>query len=351
MILLYRKPPLRLHDPRAEGVYQWGYHSPVRSRADRTFVSKPLAKITVRCPHCGSEQLEPEQAKSTYCRRCSQYFAITATAIVNPNAPVAAVPSVAAKPRLGFPSLSTTEPSGSAGTSDSAGGGFKQKIESFLASKPRQRTARCFECSSAHEVSSTAQSSTCKACGAYIDLQDYKISGSFSRNIKTRGSVYLSSKGDLSSSKIVCSQATLHGKMRGNLHCDGMVTLRMQGKLPGSVEAGEMIIEKGSEVIFTRPLKASSVVVYGKMSGPIQSDGHVAILKSGSLDGAVTAKGFTVEKGGVYQGELTITPRLNPELSASENSEGDSENGALPARSAPSPIPYFLGGERKPAHG
>ncbi len=309
-------------------------------------MSKPIAKITVRCPHCGAEHLEPEQAKSTFCRRCSQYFAITANAVVGPNTPPA-VPSVA-KPRLGFPSTSPAEPTASAGLAES--GGFKQKIESFLSSKPRQRTARCFECSSSHEVSSTAQSSTCKACGAYIDLQDYKISGSFSRNIKTRGSVYLSSKGDLSSSKIVCSQATIHGKMRGNLQCDGMVTIRMQGRLSGSVEAGEMIIEKGAEVVFSRPMKASSVAVHGKMSGQVISDSHVTIFKSGSLDGAVNATGFTVEKGGIFQGELTITPRQALSANSSEG-DADGRQNSSTTRQPPMPNPTFLGGEHKPAHG
>ena len=313
-------------------------------------MSKPIAKITVRCPHCGSEQLEPEQAKSTFCRRCSQYFGITATAVVGPNTPAASVP--VAKPRLGYAPGSPAEASGAPLSGQPAGSsGFKQKIESFLASKPRQRTARCFECSSAHEVSSTAQSSTCKACGAYIDLQDYKISGSFSRNIKTRGSVYLSSKGDLSSSKIVCGQATLHGKMRGNLQCDGMVTLRMQGRLPGSLEAGEMIVEKGSDVVFSRPLKASAVAVHGKMSGQIFSDSHVTIYKSGSLDGTVQATGFTVEKGGIFQGELTITPRQTLTVAASENTDADGGEAASPARQPLGQGPAFLGGERRPAHG
>ena len=308
-------------------------------------MSKPIAKITVRCPHCGAEHLEPEQAKSTFCRRCSQYFAITSAAIVGPDTPPATVP--AAKPRLGFPTVSS-EPTGpftSTGPGDS--GGFKQKMESFLGNKPRQRTARCFECSSSHEVSSTAQSSTCKACGAYIDLQDYKISGSFSRNIKTRGTVYLSSKGDLSSSKIVCSQATLHGKMRGNLQCDGMVTIRMQGRLSGSIEAGEMIIEKGSEVVFSRPLKAAALAVHGKMSGQVLSDSHVIIYKSGSLDGAVSATGFTVEKGGIFQGELTITPRQT--TAAASNTDGEKHSAA--ARQQTQPNPAFLSGEQNPAHG
>lgn len=269
--------------------------------------------------------------------------------MVGANKPPANAP--AAKLRLGFSTTASADPVAPAASSDL--GGFKQKIESFLSSKPRQRTARCFECSSAHEVGSTAQSSTCKACGAYIDLQDYKIGGSFSRNIKTRGSVYLSSKGDLSSSKIVCSQATIHGKMRGNLQCDGMVTVRMQGRLLGGIEAGEIIIEKGADVVFTRPLKAFSVAVHGKMSGQILSDSHVTISKTGSLDGAVNATGFSVEKGGIFQGELTITPRqvLLGQRLPDETDGSGSEHQPTP-RPLSLPAPSFLGGERsKPAHG
>ena len=44
------------------------------------------------------------------------------------------------------------------------------------------------------------------------------------------------------------------------------------------------------------------------MSGQIISDSHVTIFKTGSLDGAVDATGFSVEKGGCFQGELTIRP-------------------------------------------
>ena len=33
-------------------------------------------RVEVQCPHCGNIQLEPELAKSTYCRKCSGYIQI-----------------------------------------------------------------------------------------------------------------------------------------------------------------------------------------------------------------------------------------------------------------------------------
>ena len=259
-------------------------------------MAKPIAKITVRCPHCRAEQQEPELAKSTFCRSCSQYFAITPANLAGAEPP----PAPPARPAPG---------AAAPGPGEAEAGGLLSKFEGLLGSKPKHRTARCFECNSAHEVSSSATSSTCKACGAYIDLQDYKINGSFSRNIKTRGSVSLGTKGDLSSSKVLCDQATIHGKMRGNLHCTGRVAVRVQGRLYGTVEAGELVIEKGSEVVFSRPVKTGSVEIYGHMTGQILCDTHVNIYKTGLLGGDVEATGFSVERGGVFRGELTINPR------------------------------------------
>ena len=289
-------------------------------------MAKPIAKITVQCPHCKAEQLEPEAAKSTFCRRCSQYFAIT-PASQGLVAPPPAKP--ADKPRLAYLSNATREQPAET-PAVAAAGGFKFRLGDLISNKPKQRVAQCFECNSAHEVSNTATSSTCKACGAYIDLQDYKINGSFSRNIKTRGSVYLGSKGDLSSSRIICSEATLHGRMRGNLHCDGPVTIRAQGRLFGTVEAGAVVVEKGSDVQFSRPLKVASLEVHGTLSGHVMCASHILISRSGSLDGDVTATGFTVEKGGIYQGELTITPRQAPAASTAPALVAPVEPDAMP---------------------
>lgn len=302
-------------------------------------MSKPISKITVRCPHCEAEQLEPELAKSTFCRRCSEHFAITPGGSVHSSAPAPAWTS--RQPGLGYLVPSRREPS----EKPAPASGLKQRFGDLIGAKPKPRVAQCFECSGSHEVSSTATSSTCKACGAYIDLQDYKVNGSFSRNIKTRGTIFVGTKGDLSSSKIICSEAVLHGKMRGNLYCEGPVTIRVEGKLFGSIEAGPVIVEKGSDVQFARPLKAASLEVHGRMSGHVASGSHIIISRSGSLEGDVTATGFTVEKGGLYQGELTIIPRQTTESLPAPAASAPDEPAESPFGST------LLGGEPNLAHG
>ncbi len=320
-------------------------------------MSKAIAKITVRCPHCSAQQQEPTLAKSTFCRRCSEYFAITPASLADAaprataqkpveaanrwtgaSAPVA--PVVPAAPTFGGGRVSAAPPPATAVEPVS---GLLGRIEGLFGGKPKVQVARCFECTGWHEVSGTAQSSTCKACGAYIDLQDYKVTGSFSRNIKTRGTLYVSSRGDLSSSKIVCSQATIHGRMRGNLTCSGKVTIRVQGKIFGSVEAGSLVVEKGSEVAFMRPVNADTAEIHGRVNALIVANGQVTISKSGLLEGAVSAACFSVETGGCFQGELTIMPRR-----AAATADAPAAPSASPADAAEAGL---LGGDRSPALG
>lgn len=349
------------------------------------------AKITVYCPHCGAEQLEPSIARSTYCRTCSEYFAIgpavmsrpktapaagsgggnaglpargprlvtpalpptvtppTATAVTpsttaqpsarDPGAPPTNSPAPApAEPTTPAPFVPSTFPRPSRpdpAASAEGGGSLRERFGSFFHAAPKSQMVRCFECNGAQEVSGTAHSTICRDCGAYVDLQDYKISGSFSRNIVTRGTVTLAKGGDLSSSKVVCSAATIHGRLRGNLLCSGKVTLRSRGRMPGTLEAGFLVIEKGSEIDFTRPVRVAGLEVFGIISGPLfECDGHVNIHRHGALRGSVRAKGFFVETNGGFEGELTIRPRQPVEHEPATAAAGAEEPHAVPGTAA-----------------
>jgi len=232
-------------------------------------------RIEVQCPHCGNIQLEPELAKSTYCRKCSGYI------------------------QLGK-GRKTTEPP----EADKQPSVF-QKLEGLLGVQ-RTVVARCFECAGKREVPKNATSTICPLCGAYIDLQDYRIVGNCSRSIRTRGRVIITAKGDLNSNRVICDFAEIQGTMRGNLICGGDVYVRLKGKLSGSIQAKAVHIVKKSVVEFVRPLRAELVDIEGVMSGRIISTGKVVIQKTGRLTGVVFGRGFDVEKGGEFFGELSI---------------------------------------------
>lgn len=239
-----------------------------------------LVKVSAECPHCGFKQMEYAAAKSSICRQCGRSF--------SPFGP---------KPGLKL----RTKEEAPAPESPSLLGRF----EDFW---KRQHSAiiECFECKRKQQVSGAATSTICPACSAHIDLRDYKITSGFSRSIRTRGDVHLTSKGDLASSSIVCRSALIEGRLRGNLHCDDTATINFSGKIPGRISARHVIVERKAHIHCFRRVRAGSIEIKGTMSGEILAQTIVTVHKKGSLEGDVTARAITVEKGGMFSGQLVI---------------------------------------------
>ena len=238
--------------------------------------------------------MEYVAAKSTICRQCGRSFS----------------PS-AAKPGLKEESASPEELP------------LHRKLENIW-NRQRSRVVSCFECKRKHEVSDAATSTNCPGCSAHIDLRDYKITTSFSRSIRTRGDLQLTSKGDLSSTSVFCNSAMVEGKLRGNLECEDSMTINLVGKIPGRIGAQNMIIERKSDIQCFRRVRVTNIDIRGRMSGEIIATGSVLIRKGGSLEGNVTAKSMAIEKGGLFSGQLVIGQanltqgELLPEAKAAE---------------------------------
>jgi len=232
----------------------------------------------VECPHCGFKQMEYVAAKSTICRQCGRSFSPMAP---KPGAPV------------GEQSSSEVELP------------LHRKLEAMWG-RQRNRSVQCFECKRKHDVSDQATSTNCPGCSAHIDLRDYKITTSFSRTIRTRGDVELTSKGELSSTSVICRSAVIEGKLRGNLQCEDSMTIQQVGKIPGRISAQNMIIERKSDIQCFRRVTVNNIDIRGRMTAEIVATGSVTIRKTGSLDGHVTAKSIAIEKGGMFSGQLVI---------------------------------------------
>jgi len=224
--------------------------------------------------------MEYVAAKTTMCRQCGRSF--------SPGSPKA---GLKLQPKESPPQAS--EPSG-----------FR-KIEE-LWTRNRNRVVACFECKRKHEVSDAATSTNCPGCSAHIDLRDYKITTSFSRSIRTRGELYLTSKGDLSSTSVICKSALIEGKLRGNLHCEESATINFVGKVPGRLVANYVSVERKANVQCFRRIHVASIDIKGRMAGEIIATGAVNIHKTGVLEGNVTAKSINIDKGGIFSGRLII---------------------------------------------
>jgi len=202
--------------------------------------------------------MEYAAAKSTMCRQCGRSFL--------PGAP---------KPTLKTGSAPPNEPS-----QQSREGFGLGKIEGLWKGQ-RNRVVACFECKRKHEVSDAATSTNCPGCSAHIDLRDYKVTTSFSRSIRTRGELHLTSKGDLSSTSVICKSALIEGKLRGNLQCEETATINYVGKIPGRLTANYICVDKRAEVHCFRRVRVGSIDIKGKMSAEIIATGPAAGIAVG----------------------------------------------------------------------
>src|SRR5438876_2397814 len=273
------------------------------------------AKVSVECPHCGFKQMDYAAAKSTLCRQCGRYFA-----------PYAPKPGLKLHVKEGGPA--TQEPSA------------LRKFEG-LWNKPRTRVVACFECKRKHEVSDASMSTNCPGCSAHIDLRDYKITTSFSRSIRTRGELHLTAKGDLSSTSVVCRSALVEGKLRGNLECEESATIDFVGKIPGRLIARYVSVERKADVQCFRRVRVANIDIKGRMAAEIIATGAVNIHKTGVLEGNVTAKSITIDKGGIFSGQLVIgqADLTQAELLPQEKSTGSPARESAPPGGAVQPLP------------
>jgi cytoskeletal protein CcmA (bactofilin family) len=231
--------------------------------------------------------MEYAAAQSTMCRQCGSAFAPAAPRPEIKLRAVAAAREVEQPPSVAHDSS------------------IRQRFEGLWA-KQRSSIVECFDCKAKQEVTSAASSTTCPKCSAHLDLRDYKITTSFSRSIRTHGEVHVTAKGDLSSSSVVCRSALIEGKLRGNLHCAGTATINYSGKIPGRLTADHVLVERKAEVQFFRRVSVKSIEIRGHMTGEVAAETVVVIHRNASLDGDVTAKSISVEKGGMFTGQLVI---------------------------------------------
>jgi cytoskeletal protein CcmA (bactofilin family)/predicted RNA-binding Zn-ribbon protein involved in translation (DUF1610 family) len=224
------------------------------------------------CPHCGFTQQESVAAKSTFCRKCQQHY--------NLERMLAGEKSIVKEPGL-----------------------FSKLTRMVLGD--RQRDVTCFTCGHQQKLSKEAQSTMCPGCGAYMDLRDFKISAPFGRSVQTAGDVFVTSSGDVTSTKMMCGELYLEGSLRGHAIVTGTATVKVKGRLIGTIDSPHILVEKKSQLEFARPVHTKLFEVSGTVRADVHAD-KVVINKGGWLEGSVHARAITVEKGGIFSGDLEI---------------------------------------------
>src|SRR5882762_9131486 len=185
-------------------------------------------KVSVTCPKCGHTQPEPPAAYSSVCKKCRQYFRL---------------------------------------------GDLRKAKASQAADQPAQqgrelRHVTCFTCGTALDVPATAQSTMCKRCSAHVDLRDYHITSTVSKNFKTKGRFVIDETGYLLNTDSVAGEVILKGKLRGKLAAD-IFHIYPTAEIKGSFNAGKLIIPVITNFRWPEIIRVQSAEIAGEVVGKI----------------------------------------------------------------------------------
>jgi cytoskeletal protein CcmA (bactofilin family)/ribosomal protein S27E len=220
-------------------------------------------RISVTCPSCGHRQLEPRSAYSSICKKCHQHFRLEE--VLNPAAPPP-----------------------------------KPQVE--------QRHIRCYQCGAELAVPRAATSSMCRKCSAHVDLTDYRITQTVSKNFRTHGRLVIEEKGYVLNSDAVVGEAVVKGRFIGKLTAAGTLEIQSSASIKGSFTAGNLLIPAGHHFRWPEPLRVDGAEIEGELVGRLESSGTVRLRTSARFFGDVEARNLVVESGAVFVGTARIEP-------------------------------------------
>jgi cytoskeletal protein CcmA (bactofilin family) len=222
-------------------------------------------KITVPCPKCGHAQQEPASSYSTVCKKCGQHFRIQ--------------DAVAHAASLGKP----------------AQGQIKET-----------RKVTCFSCQTELDVPLTAQSTMCKRCSSHVDLMDYEVRNTVSKNFKTKGRFVIEQGGCLLNTDCTAANIVLRGKVIGKLFAEQSLEIHDGSEIKGQFQANHLIIPAGNHFRWIDPIRVNSARIDGELVGNIVAEGTVQLASSARVFGNLSAGGVIIEAGAVFVGQMRI---------------------------------------------
>jgi cytoskeletal protein CcmA (bactofilin family)/Zn finger protein HypA/HybF involved in hydrogenase expression len=218
-------------------------------------------RVRVTCPKCGHSQLEPASAYSSICKKCHQHFRLDE--LLHP----AAQP---AKPQV------------------------------------EQRQVRCFQCGTDLSVPVAAGSSMCKRCGSHVDLNDYRVTQTVSKNFRTHGRLVIEEKGYVLNSDALVGEAVVKGRFIGKLVAERTLEIYSSANIKGSFTAGQLVIPAGHHFRWPEPLRVEDADIGGELVASLQAPGTVRLRSTARFFGAIQARDLVVESGAVFVGSARV---------------------------------------------
>ncbi len=224
----------------------------------------PSAKqdlVAVVCPKCGHQQPEPRTAYSTICRKCRAHFRLQ----------------------------EALEPA-------------------VLAPKPALQLRRisCFQCGTQLEAPQAAASTMCKRCSAHVDLSDYHVTQTVSKNFRTHGRLVIEEKGYVLNTDSLVGEAVVKGRLIGKLAVEGTLEIHSTARIQGTFTTARLIVPAGNHFRWAEALRVGAAEVAGELVANLNTAGTVLLRSTARFFGNVEAGNLVVEHGAVFVGAARV---------------------------------------------
>jgi len=129
----------------------------------------------------------------------------------------------------------------------------------------------------------------------------------------------------------------------GDCETDG--TLRIEGKVEGTVRAGKAVVI-GKEGTVEGDVVTQDAIVGGRVNGKVVAESRLELQATCSIEGEIRARRIKLDEGGqvngsVYVGEIKATPSTSPAAAAASTptSKTPSSTSSSPSSSSSAPQP------------
>jgi cytoskeletal protein CcmA (bactofilin family) len=169
-----------------------------------------------------------------------------------------------------------------------------------------QRRVRCFQCGIEMDAPKAAASTMCKRCSGYIDLSDYRITQTVSKNFRTHGWLVVEEKGFVLNTEALVGEAVIKGRLIGKLESLNTLEIHSTANIKGTLTAGRLVIPPGSSFRWKDVLKVGAAEIDGTLVASLDAAGTVLLRSAARLFGNVQASNLVVEAGAVLVGACKV---------------------------------------------
>jgi cytoskeletal protein CcmA (bactofilin family) len=169
-----------------------------------------------------------------------------------------------------------------------------------------KRKITCFQCGTDLEVPVAAESTMCKRCSSHVDLRDYEITATVSKNFRTYGRLVIEEKGYVLNTDSRVGEAIIKGRFIGKIIADRLLEIHSTAAIKGSFNTGRLVIPAGNRFRWAEILRIGGADIGGEFVANIITQGTVVLRSTARFFGDIEAANLVVETGAVLVGSAKI---------------------------------------------